>query len=69
MAEMRLHMRDKTRRFFIQVDHTCTGKDRLKALRKADPRFKGMWIRSIMQMRPSEVPCGKVLEVTKRIFI
>lgn len=45
------------------------GRLQAEAFRKNHPEFKGRKIRSILQLRPSEVPCGEILPFTgKTVF-
>ena len=62
MAQQRYHMDTHDGRF-VQTTHTTIGLRFLQALRKGRPElFRRKRIKAVLQMRPSEVPIGELVE-------
>jgi hypothetical protein len=57
----RIHIRNATH--FIEWSDTNTGEMQARAFRKHHREFKRRKIRRVLQLMPSQVPCGVVMEL------
>jgi len=58
----RLHLRNDTH--MIEWTETFAGLLKAKGFRQSHPEFKGCRIRSIVQLNPEQVECGRVYPLT-----
>jgi len=58
----RLHMQNNIH--MVEFADNNTGKMQIKAFRKSHPEFKGRRIKEVLQLMPSVVPCGEIVERT-----
>lgn len=57
-----LHIRNETH--MAEWPANNAGLMQAKAFRRSHPEFKGRRIQQVLQMNPSEVPCGVILELS-----
>lgn len=58
----RLCIRNETH--FVNFADSETGMMLAKLFRKTQPAFKGRRIRPVLQLKPSDVPFGEIMEIT-----
>jgi hypothetical protein len=49
---------------FANFPFTDAGLMQIRAFRRSHPQFKRRHIKQVLQLKPYEVPCGEIMEVT-----